>query len=217
MSQSQADSDYFEGVKLGLWNRHAATNPDFTKEVSFGGRKFTAINPHYQLLEATKEWGTYGDKWGLRDLRYEFVTSQQLDKSKTVYTATSVVLSCEFYYPNGKFPIIVDDQFKVGDDVFKKLLTNARSKALSWLGFNADVFFGDFDDSDYVRDQRVRFGDMEAFKKRVLGEIRVAKSKESLDKMMARVKEMVADETISPELGRELTIEVEAAVKSLTK
>lgn len=216
MSQSKADSDYFEGVKLSLWDRHCVTNPEFTKEVSFG-RKFTAINPHYQLHEATREWGPYGEKWGLRDLKYEFVTSQQVDKSKAVYTATSVILSCEFFYPSGKFPIIVDDQFKAGDDVFKKLLTNARSKALSWLGFNADVFFGDFDDADYVRDQRVRFGDMEAFKKRVVGEIRVAKTKDKLDAMLARVKEMVADETISPELGRELADEVEAMMKSLGK
>ena len=48
------------------------------------------------------------------------------------------------------FPVSTEMAYKVGNDTRKKLMTDATTKALSFLGFNADVFMGRFDDSKYV-------------------------------------------------------------------
>jgi len=39
---------------------------------------------------------------------------------------------------------------RIDDDFFKKVATDALTKGLSKLGFNADVFMGMFDDNKYV-------------------------------------------------------------------
>ena len=39
---------------------------------------------------------------------------------------------------------------RVDDDCIKKVATDALTKGLSKLGFNADVFMGRFDDNKYV-------------------------------------------------------------------
>ena len=48
---------------LELWERVGTTNVDHTKEVAFG-RKFTAIDAHSQVMEATREFGPVGKGWG---------------------------------------------------------------------------------------------------------------------------------------------------------
>ena len=40
---------------------------------------------------------------------------------------------------------------KVDDESRKKVVTNAKTKGLSELGFNADVFMGQFDDHEYLQ------------------------------------------------------------------
>lgn len=141
--------------KLALWRRHFRTDPKHTKNVSHRGG-FTSIDAHTQLEEATSEWGPYGGEWGLRDLSLSF------ERGDGETPMVSAILSAEFFYPGGAFPIIVDDRFKHGDDAIKKLMTSARSKALSWLGFNADVYCGQFDDKQYVASMTQRFGDQDA-------------------------------------------------------
>jgi len=41
---------------------------------------------------------------------------------------------------------------KLDDDCVKKVVTDALTKGLSKLGFNADVFLGKYDDNKYVQD-----------------------------------------------------------------
>jgi hypothetical protein len=47
--------------------------------------------------------------------------------------------------------LLVDAKGRVDDDAPKKALTDALTKALSHLGFNADVFMGMFDSNKYVK------------------------------------------------------------------
>lgn len=42
----------------------------------------------------------------------------------------------------------------MGDDALKKIMTNSISKSLSYLGFNADVFMGAFDDDLFSHNQK---------------------------------------------------------------
>jgi uncharacterized short protein YbdD (DUF466 family) len=45
---------------------------------------------------------------------------------------------------------------KNDDDCFKKVVTDCLTKALSYLGFSADVFLGQFDDNKYVQQQHAK-------------------------------------------------------------
>ena len=48
---------------MDIWDAVEKTDPDYTKDVTFG-RKFTAIDAHYQIMMATKQFGPIGIGWG---------------------------------------------------------------------------------------------------------------------------------------------------------
>jgi hypothetical protein len=130
---------------MKLWDAVSVTDPDTTRKVNQRGG-FTAICAQAQLKAATKLWGPYGDTWGLAELQWEYI--------KTGDTIFEVALTAEFYYPGGSFPMSNDMAYKVGNEIRKKLITDMRSKCLSTLGFNSDVFEGRFDDNRYVAQVR---------------------------------------------------------------
>jgi len=129
---------------LKIWNAVQETNPSDTKKVSFG-RQFTAIDAYSQIKKATEQFGAYGVKWGLRDIVHTFVPD------------TKMVLAVGYFFvPDGECIVsssimYVSDKGKTDDDFAKKLETDMITKALSRMGFNADVFMGMFDDNKYVQ------------------------------------------------------------------
>ncbi len=141
-----------ENKNMDLWNRHCNTKREDTREVKYGARKFTAIDAYSQVREATKEWGPYGNKWGVRREEYNTLT----DENICLYQAEL------YYHEDGKecsLPISSDielvrhlkeSKVSYNADWSKKVKTDALTKGLSMLGFNADVFFGKFDDNKYV-------------------------------------------------------------------
>lgn len=132
-----------QAANLDLWERHRRVNEDFTKNVSYGKRNFTAVDPQYLIELATREWGPYGFGWSC-DVVDVQVVNPAPDKSDA-----SIFMTCTFTYPNGNFNIVVDDKYRAGQDMLKKLQTNAMSKALSKLGFAADIYLGKFEDEAY--------------------------------------------------------------------
>lgn len=132
---------------LALWNAVSKTDPTHTKQVNQRGG-YTAIDPTYQTMQATKQFGPYGTGWGLRNIEYDYGL---LDRSLPM-----VLIHAEFFYPGGAFEIsnaISPTMGKSGapdTDFAKKIETNTISKALSRLGFNADVFMGQFEDHQYI-------------------------------------------------------------------
>jgi len=139
---------------LELWNKVEKTDPNHTKKANVAGNKITCIAPQYQILNATREFGSYGVKWGWKslDLDYSLV-------SKDV-----IVLKGVFFYPDGEFPIINSMKLfkdnaktKIDDDFAKKIETDALTKALSKLGFNADIFMGRYDDVKYLEEVTKEF------------------------------------------------------------
>ena len=128
----------YEGLEL--WNAVEKSDPKFLKKVEFGKRSFTTIDAYYQLKVATSLWGPYGKDWGLKDTHLEIVNVGETPMA--IYKAT-------FYYPAGEFEIY--NAIKINDDEFaKKVETDTITKALSRLGFNADVFLGMYDNNRYV-------------------------------------------------------------------
>lgn len=134
---------------MQLWNAVCKTDPKHTKQVTFG-RKFTAIDAMYQIQMATEQWGSFGKTWGIKSEAFNF--HDVTGKHFLVYYA-------DFYYPDGGFPIhssmlAISEKGKPDEDCFKKLATDALTKGLSKLGFNADVFLGKFDDNKYVQQMK---------------------------------------------------------------
>ena len=149
-------------INLKLWSAVEKTDPAFTSEADFSGRKVTSIDAYVQIKNATEQFGKYGEKWGLKDTSMEF--KQFGETTLCVYKAT-------FYYPGGEFPIYnsikmaymtrgqggAGGYLKIDDDFAKKIETNTITKSLTRLGFNTDVFMGKFEDAMYIKEVQVEF------------------------------------------------------------
>jgi hypothetical protein len=140
---------------LELWNKVEKTNPKYTKKAKLSGRDITAIHPQYQIMQVTEQFGVYGQKWGFKNinLSYDLVEKCNL-----------VVFKATFFFPSGEFEIInscklyMDRNLQMVDDNFaKKIETDALTKAISKLGFNADIFMGKFDNQRYVDEMNNEF------------------------------------------------------------
>ena len=156
---------------MDLWDAVSFTDPDTTRKVNQRGG-FIAICAQSQLKTATKLWGPYGDAWGLAELKWEYI--------KAGDTISEVALTAEFYYPNGSFTMSNDMVYKVGNETRKKLITDMRSKCLSTLGFNSDVFEGLYDDNRYVEKARATVNN-KAVVERATNAIAEATTKDKLD------------------------------------
>jgi len=134
---------------LELWNAVCKTDPKHTKKVSQRGG-FTAIDAHYQIESATRQFGPIGIGWG-------YVTGEP------IFQNSVVIVPVTFWHgdrANNFGPIYgCADMFgkRVDTDAPKKATTDAITKALSMLGFNADVFLGKFDDNKYVQEVTAEF------------------------------------------------------------
>ena len=148
-----------EKNNLELWNKVEKTNPKYTKKAKIGGHEITAIAPQYQIMQVTEQFGVYGKSWGFKniELSYDLVEKCNL-----------VVFKGTFFFPNGEFEIInscklyMDRALTMVDDNFaKKIETDALTKAISKLGFNADIVMGKFDDVRYVAEMNAEFNKVE--------------------------------------------------------
>ena len=140
---------------MKLWELVEKTNPAYTKPAKIGGMKITAIAPQYQIKLATEQFGPYGKGFGFKKIELDYSLVEKLDL---------VVFKGVFFFPDGEFEIInsskmfMDRAKKMVDaDFAKKIETDALTKALSKLGFNADVFMGRFDDTKYVMEMKEEF------------------------------------------------------------
>ena len=131
---------------LEMWESVEETDPKYVKRVEYGTRVFDAVDAYYRLKLATELWGPYGKTWGLYDIEYRFHENL-------------AILKGVFKYPDGEFPI--SNSIKVDTEFAKKIETDTITKALSRLGFCADVYMGRFEDSTYVSEVRQRYREEE--------------------------------------------------------
>ena len=139
---------------LGVWSQVEKTDLSYVKKVNQRGG-YTAISPQYQLKQATKIFGSYGKGFGLSESDFDM----------SLFDSLGVVMhKAKFFYildgDRVEFPISnaiqattgAGDKKRVDIDFAKKVETNTTSKALSKLGFNADVFMGMFEDNQYINE-----------------------------------------------------------------
>ena len=145
---------------MELWKAVEKTNPKYTKQVGFG-RKFTSVQAQYQIMCATEQFGPFGQGWGIRNEFFNPVIEGMIG-----YTAI-------LWWKNGddknEFDInssiaTHNKSGKLDDECYKKVSTDALTKGLSKLGFNADVFLGQWDDNRYVAQMKKEFSQQESKK-----------------------------------------------------
>jgi hypothetical protein len=171
-----------ENNNLQLWNKVEKTNPKYTKKAKVGGNNITAISPQFQVMNATEQFGSYGSKWGFKSIELDYsitntpivlsVTDWNTKQTTEVNSILGLVgFKATFFYPDGEFQItnsikiFTDNKHsKIDDNYAKKLETDALTKALSKLGFNADIFLGKFDDVRYLEETNAHFNEIEVKK-----------------------------------------------------
>ena len=163
-----------------LWDKVSKTDPAHTKKVSQRGG-FTAIDAYHQIHNATQEFGPVGTGWGWSILSYQV-------------HEPFIIVNLEFWHGNKSQHFAVfgcaELMGKRNDaDAPKKALTDAITKALSYLGFNADVFLGKFDDSKYVEQRQAQVAADNI--KPVLDDIKAADSLEALNLVKKKHRETV--------------------------
>ena len=165
---------------MALWNAVEKTNPAYTKKANIGGMKITAVAPQYQIKNATEQFGPYGIKWGFRNIEFDYSLVESLKL---------IVFKGTFFCPGGECVIgnsckaFMDRDCKMVDaDFAKKLETDALTKVLSKMGFNADIFMGRYDDTKYVNEMKQEFAPKKMTNAEAIKKLDTAKT---IDKLVA--------------------------------
>jgi len=162
-----------QAVNMELWNSVEKTNPNHTKKAKVGGMTITSIKPQYQRKQATELFGPLGFGWGVKNESFVNEVFGEGSSQQTVCRYSAIFwyqwkgINCEFPISsnvkvayttkNGKGYFTVDDEYA------KKASTDALTKGLSFLGFNADIFMGLYDDSKYLNQMNEEFKEKPEF------------------------------------------------------
>lgn len=154
---------------LAIWSKVEVTDPSKTKAFTRGGGfRGTATNATWLAKRATEIFGPCGIGWGVKVLDERLLDGAPLSKTPDAVAKVHRV-HIQFWYmldgARGEIEHFGQTEF-VGEnkngaftdeEAPKKSLTDAMTKALSLLGFAADIHMGLFDDSKYVNSVRERF------------------------------------------------------------
>jgi len=150
------------GDNMALWKSVQSTNPAAVKPIT--GRQYqgTSPNPTYLAAMATARLGPCGKGWG-----FEVVTEDWKDfPDGTVLHWCRIrfwIESPSQYFDSygqtkAAYQRAKDQTWVIDEDAPKKSLTDAMTKAMSQLGFAADIFLGRWDDQKYVAGLREEYG-----------------------------------------------------------
>ena len=142
-------------TNTSLWDLVFETDPRYTKFVKVG-RGFTTIDAFYQVKRATEVFGPVGIGWGW-----------ETDETYTSDGLVVVKMSLWYIHPETgetSKPVVhfgckalQSKSGRINEDAVKSATTDALTKALSYIGFNGDVFMGLFDDNKYVAEMREKY------------------------------------------------------------
>jgi hypothetical protein len=171
-----------------IWDQVEKTNPAGTKQAKVNGQSITSINAHYLIERATEIFGPAGIGWGWNVVEERFDNGGEIrnDKGDVIGSEVGHTVRISFWFylgdkrgeiqQYGCTPFTYKSKWGVTTDTEapKKSLTDAIKKALSMLGFSADIFKGQFDDVDYVLERQEEAAIAEAEDK----EAEIARQKE---------------------------------------
>ncbi len=150
-----------------LWDDVSTTDPKHTTKFERGGGfRGTAINATWLEQQATAHFGPKGIGWGVEVEDEKFITGHMLNERDNAIIHV-VRIRLWYIYESVRGEIVQYGQTTmVGSNKYgaftdeeapKKSLTDATTKALSGLGFSADVFLGLYDDNKYVAEVAKQF------------------------------------------------------------
>lgn len=141
---------------LSLWTQVEQTDPNHITVMNRGqSTQRNTIKAHFQKERATELFGVYGLDWGVEVGTEEYSRNNFGDVHLLHYTA---VMYYTFKSKQGRMPIAasikecyVSNKGKliVDHEAIKKVRTDALTKGLSELGFNADIYKGYHDQAGY--------------------------------------------------------------------
>ena len=172
-------------ANLSIWKAVEKTDPSYTKAFTQNGGG-TAINGTYTEMRATEIFGPKGIGWGVKVEEERFdkgapIMQKAKDASgneiKQVIPDGAGGVVCEvnhtvritlWFIKDGQrgeieaygcTPYITQNKYGLNTDgeAPKKSLTDAMKKALSGLGFSADIFLGLYDIGAYVDEAKAEF------------------------------------------------------------
>lgn len=130
---------------LNLWEQVQETPKDLITQIDAGdGKKLNSVASINRVKKATELFGAYGEKWGLKSLVHK---EQRIFDTLMIATLDAVFFYekenkvIEFEITNS-LPIVclIDKVMKVNHTYRKAIETDTITKALSRLGFNADIY-----------------------------------------------------------------------------
>lgn len=153
---------------MRIWGQVEKTDTRFTKKAKVNGQDITSLSGTAMVMKATELFGPVGIGWGWK------ITEERFDEGHEIFTGEGEKRACIgreightvkislWFMQDGQRGEIEQYgctryQYKTSygmttdGEAPKKSLTDAIKKALSMLGFSADVFLGLFDDQDYVQ------------------------------------------------------------------
>ena len=151
---------------LKLWKSVEVTDPSHIQEANVSGQRRKTVKAVFQKEKATDVFGIQGQDWGVVEDSEEY-TRIHLQDGEILLQYTGKMF---YFYDErrGVIPMAAaikeaaivkrgkpDEYLKIDHEAIKKVRTDAMTKALSELGFNADIFKGWYDNrgySDYAAD-----------------------------------------------------------------
>ena len=130
---------------LQLWEQVQETPKDLITKIDAGdGKQLNTVASINRIKKATETFGMYGEKWGLKSLEHK---EQRLFDTLVLATLDAVFFyeidnkKIEFEITNS-LPIVSlkDTKMQVNYTYRKAIETDTITKALSRLGFNADIY-----------------------------------------------------------------------------
>lgn len=132
--------------KLELWEKVEKTPKEIIETIDAGdGKKLNTVAPINRIKKATEIFGLYGKEWGLKNIKHseqKIFNNLILGIIDATFFYTENNIQVEFEISNST-PIISladDKKLKVNYTYRKAIETDTITKALSRLGFNADIY-----------------------------------------------------------------------------
>ena len=224
--QSINEMQVGESDNLELWKEVFKTDERFTSAFSVNGGG-TSINGTYMTMIATREFGPKGIGWGVAILEERFDdgapitrTVKGSDGNNTwelipdgiggILTEKNHVIKIRLWYVrNGKrgeeiaygcTPYLYSTKYGpfCDGEATKKSLTDATKKALSALGFCADIFMGLYDNPEYRQKNKAEF----ALKNASENAEDAARVRQELDDKLTKVANTLASAVSENEINK---------------
>lgn len=154
-------------TNMNIWDKVSKTDTRYTKDAKVGGMQITSLNGTAMIMKATEVFGPAGIGFGWKVLEERFDRGAEMfagegDKRYSLGFELSHTVRILFWFvldgqrgeleSYGCTPYLYKSKYGTSTDgeAPKKSLTDSIKKALSALGFSADVYLGYFEDQEYV-------------------------------------------------------------------